>query len=426
MQFGDLREILQYVPQFRGRIFVIAIDGAVIASPNFNNVLLDVAVLHSLQIKVVVVYGAGHQILREGESRNVSVSSQDGTGPVDEETFEISLDAISRLSSTLMQRFTSVGLRTATANVMKAHPAGVIKGVDFLKTGRIDKVDTQTLGTLIGDGVVPLIAPLGFDAQGDTLRLNSDAVAAEAGIALNAAKILYLAEGGVRGSRLQAPRQLSVGEAVRLAQAGAGYGDSKLEYAARACRSGVPRVHLLDGRLDEALLQELFSTDGVGTMIHGDDYERIRPAVTEDAPRITALVRQSVDEDEILQRSREDIAKSLGDYYVLEVDGNMIATVALHRFPETGQAEIGCLFVSPAHTDGGYGRKMVGFAEHQAREEGFREVFALSTQAVEFFRRKAGFELGVADTLPEIRRLQLEQSGRNSRVLVKAVAPSCT
>jgi amino-acid N-acetyltransferase len=423
MRFGDLREILHYVPQFRGRVFVIAFDGAIVASENFNNVLLDLAVLHSLKIRVVVVFGAGHQIQEAGRLRGIELSSHDGCGPVDEATLDISLDAISRLSSTLMQKFTSVGLRTASANVLMSHPAGVVKGVDFLKTGRIGKVDTQTLETLIADEVVPLVAPLGFDAHGETLRLNSDAVAAEIGMALRATKIIYLRDGELPGTDQNSngvPRQLSVDEARQLAESGA---ESKFRYAAVACRSGVPRVHILDGSADEALLRELFSTEGIGTMVYADAYQRIRSATIEDVPRIAALIRQSVEDEEIVRRDREDVAKRLDDYLLLEVDGNVIATVALHRYPDSGQAEIACLFVSSGHTHGGHGQKMVAYAEALAAKEGFRNIFALSTQAVEFFRRKAGFSLGDASHLPAERRQHLEQSGRNSKVLVKAIPP---
>ena len=423
MRFGDLREILQYVPQFRGCVFVVAIDGAVVATSNFTNILLDLAVLHSLKIRVVLVHGAGLQVQQLAESRGVQVSTIDGTGPTSDETLEVSLDAISLLSSTLMQKLTSVGLRAASANVLNAHPAGVIRGVDYLNTGRVDRVDAQTLRTLIDDEIVPLVSPIGFDAHGDTLRLNSDAAAAEIGMALGAAKIIYLLSTAVgdleSGGRL---RQLSVDEAKERASSPFGTGEtSKLTWAARACLAGVARVHILDGNQDDALLSELFSNEGVGTMVYADVYQRIRAARIEDVPPIASLVRQSVENDELLQRNHDDLVDNLSDYFVLEVDGNLIATVSLHIYPGGKQAEIGCLYVHPVHSDSGYGSKMIAFAENEARKAGVEEVFALSTQAVEFFRRKAHYELTEASQLPPERQEKLEKSGRKSKVLVKSL-----
>ena len=428
MRFGDLREILQYVPQFRGRVFVVAIDGAVIASSNFTNILLDLAVLHSLKIRVVLVHGAGLQIQQLAKSRSLTLSTIDGTGPTSDETLEVSLDAISRLSSTLMQKLTSVGLRAASANVLMARPAGVVRGVDHHRTGRIDRVDSQTLRTLIDDDIVPLVSPLGFDAHGDTLRLNSDAAAAEIGVALGAPKVIYLADHKVAdvetGERV---RQLSVSEARnRAATPGVSGEISKLTWAARACVTGVARVHILDGREDDALLAELFSNEGVGTMVYADVYELIRPARIEDVPRITSLVRQSVEDDELLQRSHDDVVDNLTDYFVLEVDGNLIATVSMHVFPGGQQAEIGCLYVHPLHSDAGHGSKMITFAENAARKAGACEMFALSTQAVEYFRRKAGYELTDRERLPPARLEKLERSGRNSKVLVKPLEAAAT
>lgn len=421
MRFGDLREILQYVPQFRGHVFVVAIDGAVIASGNFTNILLDLAVLHSLKIRVVLVHGAGLQVRQLAAARGVTVSNVDGTGPTTDEALEVSLDAISRLSSTLMQKLTSVGLRAASANVLIAHPAGVLKGVDHLRSGRIDRVDGQTLTTLINDDIVPLVSPLGFDAHGDTLRLNSDAAAAEIGIALGASKIIYLANGNVAATEGgNHVRHLSVSEARDRAGGPPDHGAvSKLKWAARACIRGVARVHILDGNQDDALLAELFSNEGVGTMVYADVYELIRPARMEDVPRIASLVRQSVEDDELLQRNHEDLIDNLADYFVLEVDGNLIATVSLHVYPGGQQAELGCLYVHPLHSDAGHGTKMVAFAENEARKAGAREVFALSTQAVEFFRRKAGYELAEPGHLPAARLEKLESSGRRSKVLAK-------
>ncbi|MEZ5327047.1 MAG: GNAT family N-acetyltransferase [Verrucomicrobiales bacterium] len=281
----------------------------------------------------------------------------------------------------------------------------------------------RPLRTLIDDEIVPLVSPIGFDAHGDTLPIELDAAAAEIGIALGAAKIIYLSIDPVSdpetGGRL---RHLSVDEAKERASSPSGSGEtSKLKWAARACVSGVARVHILDGNQDDALLAELFSNEGVGTMVYADVYQLVRAARIEDVPPIASLVRQSVENDELLQRNHDDLVDNLNDYFVLEVDGNLIATVSLHIFPGGKQAEIGCLYVHPVHSDAGYGSKMIAFAENEARKAGVEEVFALSTQAVEYFRRKAHYELTDASQLPPDRQEKLEKSGRKSKVLIKSL-----
>ena len=184
MNFSDLRSILQYVPQFRGRTFVVALDGSVIDSRDFSNILLDIAVLRSLNIKVVLVHGAAAQIEALGSKRNVPLSNLDGTGTTDEATLEVSMDAITRLSNSVMQSLTTVKLKAATANAIHAHPAGIIKGIDTGFTGTIEKIDSSVLQSFLDQDILPVVPPLGFDADGQTLRVNSDAVAREVATAL--------------------------------------------------------------------------------------------------------------------------------------------------------------------------------------------------------------------------------------------------
>ena len=297
MQFGDLRGILQYVPQFRGSTFVISVDGLVAASENFANVLLDIGVLHSLNINVVLVHGAGHQVREMAKSRGTEISGDDGVGVTDPATLELSVDAISRLTSKLMQRLTSIRLRGVTANAITAHPAGVIDGMDLGMSGTITKVDSQGLQAFLDEGMVPVIAPVGYDSKGGELRLNSDAVAVAVGEALGAQKILFLTHGIARDDDGERIQKLSVTEAEALVeQTGADelLGRrlrSILRFAARACAAGVPRVHLLDGMQDETLLGETFSNEGLGTMVFSDAYDEVRQATEGDVAAIVSMIR---------------------------------------------------------------------------------------------------------------------------------------
>ena len=197
----------------------------------------------------------------------------------------------------------------------------------------------------------------------------------------------------------------------------------KLEAAARACRQGVPRVHLLDGHVNEALLAELFSSDGIGTMVHSNEYEHIRRAKKTDVRRIMSLIRQSVQNEELVHRTRADILSRIDDYWVLEIDKNLAGCIALHPYPEEGKAELACLYVSRTRENAGFGRRLIAFVDDLARKEGFKEMFALSTQAFVYLQQKGGFQEAEPDALPAARREKYEASGRHSKVLVNRWRP---
>ena len=430
MKISDLRGILQYVPRFRDRIFVVAIDGAVIGSPNFSNILLDLAVLRSLSIKVIIVHGASAQIARLAAERGIAISNADGTGITDDRTLKIGIEAASNILNEVMQGLTSVDLRAVYANAIVAHPAGILGGVDFLHTGRVERVDVKSLHLFLNEGITPVIPPMGFDGEGRTFRVNSDGIALAVAEAMNAMKIIYLSAGNSLVVNGEIVKQLSIPETEdivkkrRLPLTPGTY--SKLDNAARACRLGVPRVHLLDGLHDEALLSEVFSHEGIGTMIYSNEYQQIRRVLKKDVRGVMALIRESVDSEELVRRTRADIIAHLEDYWVMELDRSLVACAALHLFPETRQAELACLYVAKGHEGQGYGRKLMAFTERLATEKGAKEIFALSTQAFNYFQQKGGYVDSTPDIIPPERRKKYDAIARNSKVLVKATAPAAT
>ena len=429
MKVSDLRGILQYVPRFREKIFVVAIDGDIIASENFSNILLDIAVLRSLNIKIVLVHGAGSQIEKLAAERGVTLSNFDGTGITDEATLKISIDAATNITNEIMQGLTSVDLRAVYANSIIAHPAGILGGVDFLYTGRVEKVDTKSLHMFLNEGIIPVVPPIGFDGEGKTFRVNSDSVAVEVAEALQAMKIIFLFSLDGLSIAGEIVRQLSIAETEDVLKKKK-IGDnikltSKLEHAARACRLGVPRVHLLNGNVNEALLTEVFSPDGIGTMVYSNEYQQIRRVFKKDVRNIMALIRQSVDSEELIRRTRADIIQHIEDYWVLEIDRSLVGCVAVHCYPD-GKAEMACLYVSKSHGGQGHGQKLMAFAENLAAERGMQKMLALSTQAFAYFQQKGGFQETTPDALPVDRREKYEQSGRNSKVLIKTVTPAAS
>src|ERR1700751_1978674 len=427
MKLPELRGILQYVTRFRDKIFVIAIDGEICGSENFANILLDIAVLRSLNIKVVLVHGAGMQIEQAAFEQGIKVSNFDGTGVVDEATLQLSINVAVRLTNEIMEGLTQVDLRAAYANCVIAHPFGILHGVDYQYSGKIERVDTKTLELFLDQEIVPVIPPLGFDGEGRTFRVNSDLVAMEIAEALHAAKIIFLSPfdgleiDGQRIGHLVAPEleELLKKEKNNLPKSLR----SKLEHTAQACMYGVPRVHLLNGNVNEALLAEIFSNGGVGTMIYSNEYEQIRRLYKKDIREVMSLIQQSVRSEELVSRTRTEMLADIDDYWVLEIDRHIAGCVAMYPYPEQQIAELACLYVSRSNENQGLGRKLMSFAENLARQRGYLKLFALSTQAFVYLQQKGGFVEAGPEILPPARRAKYESNGRNSRVLVKNLAP---
>lgn len=422
----ELREILRYVPQYRDKVFVIAFDGATVEHDNFRNLLLDLALLRSLRIGVVLIHGASHQIDRLAKETGKTPSNLDGTGVTDAVTLELALTAANRVTHEILEGLSAHDLRGACSNAVVAHPAGILQGVDQLHTGKVDRVDAALLKALLANDIVPVVPPLGCDGEGATYRLNSDAVAVEVARTLEAAKLIYLTT--MPGILLQDQgliRQLTVDEAEQLLKKSKtdliGPSQSKLTNAVKALRGGVPRVHIIDGTVEEGLLAEVFSNDGIGTLIHTNAYQAIRRAHKKDARGIHHLIKNSVENEELLPRTLAEIERQIGDYYVFEVDGNLAGCIALHPYAEEKKAEMACVCVSAKYENQGIGARLMQYSEQQARQIGTKELFCLSTQAVNYLVKKGHFALGTPDDLPPNRRQRYDTSGRRSQVLKKSL-----
>ncbi len=419
------REILRYVPRFRDRVFVIAIDGAVVEDDNFPNLILDIALLRSLSIRVALVHGAAHQIRRYAELVKMTPSDVDGTGITDKDTLQVAISAANRVTHEILEGLSAHDLRAVYPSAVVAHPAGILGGIDHLFTGKVDRVDTVLLQTLLEHDIIPVIPPIGIDGTGNSFRLNSDAVAVEVAKALRAVKLVYLnTEGGVRGPD-GVVRQLTVQEADAFLKRHKGdltrETMTKLTHAVRAGKEGVERVHIIDGREQEGLLGEVFSNEGIGTLIYANEYQAIRTAQKKDVRAVFSLVQQGVANDELVKRTRTELEKIIGDYFVFEVDRNLVACSALHIYPEQNMAELASVFVDDRYEGQGIGRKLMRYAESVARARGLATLFCLSTQAVDYFIRQGGFRHGTPDDLPPGRREKYDQSGRKSAVLVKSL-----
>jgi amino-acid N-acetyltransferase len=423
VKLTDLRGILRYIPQFREKIFVISADGGIVTDENFANILLDVAVLRSLNIRVVLVHGASAQIKKLAEEQDVTPSNLDGGGITDAATLQLALTAANRLTHEILEGLSANDLRAACTNAIIAHPMGILQGVDQLLTGKVERVDVAMFQTLLDQGIIPVVPPLGFDGDGKTYRVNSDSVAVAVADALKAAKLIFITtqDGIIYHGKLIRQMLVADLDAIIASHRSEILPEvlSKAVHASAACKAGIQRVHVINGRVDEGLLAEVFSNEGIGTLIYANDYQQIRRAMKKDVRQILTLTKDSVASDELMRRTRSGIEKNLGDYYLFEIDRNPVACVALHIYSEQKKGELAFLYVSPSHENQGIGRKLIQFVENKARELGLNELLTLSTQAFTYFQSKGGFAEGTPDDLPSSRRERYDQSGRNSKVLIK-------
>jgi amino-acid N-acetyltransferase len=428
MKPTDLRGILHYIPQFRDKVFIVALDGAIVADDNFGNILLDVAVLRSLNIHVVLVHGASHQIKKLADHLAQPITNADGTGITDAATLRIAIMGANQVTHEVLEGLSLNNIRAAQTNCIEAVPLGILKGTDYQHTGKIHRVDIEFLRTLLDKGIVPVIPPLGFDGNGQTYRINSDSVAVEVARALGAVKLMLITTRNGLEVAGNLVAQMSVEELENTVKNSADKLPpemvSKAEHALRACQGGVPRVHIINGQVDEGLLAEVFSNEGIGTLIYANEYQAIRTAMRKDIRHIMALIKPSIQGAQLLKRTRSNVEKHINEFYVLEIDNNIVGVFAVQPYLADKKAELACLQVSPAHEDRGIGTKLGVRAEAIARQSGVDSIFCLSTQAFTFFQHKLGYHEGTIEDLPVSRREKYEQSGRNSKILIKSLSAS--
>ncbi len=357
-QPSDVREVLQYIPQFRGKVFFVLIEAGILPEPAVAETLLDLAVLEDLGVKLVLgVLGGDIKDLFDW-------------------TLECEIMA-ARVSRPLTS------------------PEAVRETLEILGRGQSAVIDASATGPL--DGPVVDFA-----------------------LGIGVAKIITLLEEAIliNGAPAHAIR---AADAEALASDSDGAGAELLQSAAIACRRGVPRVHVLNGRRQGVLVDELFSNEGVGTMVHADSYRMIRPLREEDIPELLGMIGRSVRRTKLVERTYEDIQSRIGDFHVMTIDDNVVGCVALHEYPAEGCAEVACLYVKQAHEGRGYGVELVRHAERIAMERGIPRVFALSNRAADFFSGKLGYGHATVDALPVRRRAQFEASGRDSLVFSRTL-----
>lgn len=426
------RQSSPYIHAHRGRTFVISFGGEACIDPSFPHLIHDLALLHALGIRLVLVAGARPQIEQRLKARGAELRYVNGLRVTDPAALACVKEAAGA-TRVEIEALLSMGLtnspmagariRVVSGNYVTARPIGVLNGVDYQHTGEIRRIDTEAIRQRLDDGALVLMTPIGYSPTGEVFNLSAAEVATRTAIALSADKLICLLEGpgvldtaGVLLTHLT-PRQVDALLAAsrtlpeEVAQSLLG--------AVSACRRGVKRIHLISRRTDGALLRELFTRDGIGTLITAEPFEDLRPARIDDVGGILELIAPLEASGFLVRRSRERLETEIGRFLVMERDGMIIACAALYPYPGTSMGELAGLAVHLDYREGGRGDKLLEGIETQARAQGIERLFVLTTQTAHWFRER-GFQPTDLTALP-MEKQALYNYRRNSKVLIKAL-----
>jgi len=429
----SFRDAAPYVHAFRGRTFVVVFGGEMLAEGQFTALAHDLALLNSLGVRLVLVHGARPQIEERIAARGGTARYEQGwrvtdvaaLGAVKEGVGRLRLEIEAALSMGLAHTpMAGAALRVVSGNFLRARPLGVRGGVDFEHTGEVRSVDVEGIRRCLDADEMVLLSPVGASPTGELFNLRAEGVASAAAAALRADKLLFLVDAsGLEDIDGRLQGHLTPEEVREVLEARKDLPPEialHLDTALHACAEGVRRVHLVSPHHDGAVLQELFTRDGVGTMVTAERYEDTREAAEDDIGGILDLIEPLEAEGVLVRRGRERLETEIANFLVMERDGAVVATAALHPFPDQGVAELACLAVHPDYRRGGRGEALLEQAEARCRERGLNGLFVLTTRAAHWFLERGFREVGL-DALP-VERRGLYNLDRRSKVFWKDLA----
>ena len=428
------RSATPFIHEFGERTIVIAFGGEVLTDGEMMQLAHDINVLVSLEIRVVLVHGTRPQVEEQLTQHGVVSKLVDGRRVTDDGALRcvkeangiVRMEIEATLSTELANSpMAGADIRVASGNFITAKPFGVRDGVDYMHTGQVRKVDTEGIVRRLDDDEVVLISPIGFSPTGDIFNCTLEDVATSVAIALKAEKLIFLTETlGATDSKERLINELTAlqaQEALNSVRYGGQTEDIRLflPCAIRAVREGVKRAHLISRHIDGALLMELFTHHGIGTMVVLEAPDRLRDAKIGDIDGIMGIIDPLVAQGVLVKRDRELIENEIDRFVVLEHENEIIGCAALYPFPNDKAVELACLAVNPFYRDGGRGERILTFAEKRAREKGFKTLFVLSTQTTQWFLER-GFVESDVSKLPQEKQALYNYS-RRSKIYSKPV-----
>ncbi|MEW7984974.1 MAG: amino-acid N-acetyltransferase [Candidatus Thiodiazotropha sp.] len=421
-----------YIHAHRGRTFIISFGGEAVVDAGFANLIHDIALLHGLGIRLVLVHGARPQIEERLKTRGVKTAYVEGLRVTDnaaltcvkEAAGSVRVEIEALLSMGLANSpMAGVRIRAASGNFVTAKPIGVRNGIDYCHTGEVRRVDATGLEQRLQAGAIAIVPPLGYSPTGEVFNLSSADVAASVAVALGAEKLISLVEAkGLTDSRNQLITNIVPKQVDALLQRRKKMADDlrqHLEAAVYACRSGVKRIHIVNRKRDGALLKELFTRDGIGTLITAEPYEETRTARIDDVGGLLELIEPLEETGVLVRRSRELLETEIDGFTLMERDGMAIACAALFPYPKEAMAELACVAVHPDYRGSDRGDRLLAYMERKAQQTGIDKLFILTTQAAHWFRERGFVQADLRD-LP-MRKQALYNYRRNAKVFMKKI-----
>ncbi|MAZ66372.1 MAG: amino-acid N-acetyltransferase [Kangiellaceae bacterium] len=426
------RNSSSYINAHRGKVVVISMPGECIDSPHFATHLQDIALMMTLGIRVVLVYGCRPQIDRALDKAGIAPLWSGGRRITQEQDMPHLINAVNHVRSTVentlaILRPNVVGksqpLRFVSGNYLIAKPIGIMGGTDYQHTGLIRRIDTEGIRYQLEAGNLVVINHLAPSPVGDIFNLESTVIASELAVALNSDKLIYFLNNphanDAEGHDLSFIDR-DVDATDLSADSDTKRSNSYLALAKESCQRGVHRVHLIDYQKEGALLLELFTLDGSGILISDSYFERLRQASIEDVQGILSLIKPLEEKGILVPRSRELIENNISNYIVIERDGLIIACASFEAFSQSNMAELSCLAVSPDYRGGARGEQLLAQIIENARNKGLNTLFILTTQSAHWFRER-GFKPAPLENLPD-KRQQSYNPERNSKLFVRTLA----
>ncbi len=427
----SFRQSSPYIHAHRRRTFVLAFGGDAVADPGFADLIHDIGLLHGLGIRLVLVHGARPQIEASLALRGARMQIERGLRVTDDQalacvkeaagTVRVEIEAL--LSMGLANSpMAGVKIRVASGNFVTAKPLGIIDGIDYRHTGEVRRIDAEAIRQRIDDGAIALVPPLGYSPTGEVFNLHAADVAGAVARAIGADKLIMLTDEPIKLSRGKRIDSMVPREVDTLIERRKKLSDRQvrvLRNAASACRGGVRRIHLLDRRDNGALLTELFTRDGAGTLITAEPYEHTRQATIDDIGGILEIISPLEQAGVLMPRPREVLETEIERFTVVERDGSVIGCAALYPFEHEGLGELACVTIHPDYRASGRGDALLQHLEQGARAAGLQGLFVLTTRTAHWFRER-GFQPAGVDRLPA-RRRDLYNWQRGSKVFLKTL-----
>jgi amino-acid N-acetyltransferase len=423
------RDVAPYVHDFRGKTFVVAFGGELVNDGVLNTLIQDISLLSALGVKLVLVHGSRPQVNEQLQLKGYTTRFGRGTEPTSAEALECAKEAAGEIRLDIEASFSQglpntpmshAHIRVISGNFVTARPVGIIDGVDYKHTGAVRKLDINALNAVMNQGAIVLLSPLGFSPTGEAFNLAMEDLATSAAVALRAEKLIFLTQDRtVHDEDGSVDTELAREDADALLATGTLDEDtaSFLSHASRAVKRGVARAHLIPYNLDGSVLLEIFTHDGVGTMVVEDTLDDLRSATVDDVGAIVQLIEPLEADGTLVPRGRAVIERDVEQFTVLEHDGVIYGCVALNPYLSEGMAEMACLIVHPEWQGSGEGEILLRHAESRARALGARRLFVLTTRTSHWFIKR-GFAQGGVSDLPKERQAHYNRS-RNSLVFIK-------